>query len=159
MDDFFSRVSAQYGLHQNKMYTQPPWAFTRTWATTRVERGDMLYLGAYTEGGRYFGLLWYHIITVIDLPRAPCPQSCPYSGQLGPCIGHTICTQPLVTQPAPAAQDSMRHVTYSPYRSICCMAIKVPNLRYHRKFYRANEKFVNQRRYCSLDAVSLSFLQ
>ena len=36
-------------------YTQPPWAFTRTWATTRVKRVDMLYLGTYTEGGRYFG--------------------------------------------------------------------------------------------------------
>ena len=38
-------------------YTQPPRAFTRTSATTRVrvKRVDMLYLGANTEGGRYFG--------------------------------------------------------------------------------------------------------
>ena len=37
-------------------YTQPPPppAFTWTWTTTRVKRVDMLYLGAYTEGGRYF---------------------------------------------------------------------------------------------------------
>ena len=38
-------------------YTQPPWAFTWTWATTRIKRVDMLDLGAYTEGGRYCGLL------------------------------------------------------------------------------------------------------
>ena len=46
-------------------YTQPPRAFTRTWATTRVKRVDMLYLGAYTEGGHYFGwaLLRMGVIT------------------------------------------------------------------------------------------------
>ena len=45
-------------------YTQPPWAFTRTWATTRsrVKRVDMLYLGAYTEGGRYSRLLQYSVL-------------------------------------------------------------------------------------------------
>ena len=35
-------------------YTQPPWAFTQTWATSRVRRVDMLYLGAYTAGGCLF---------------------------------------------------------------------------------------------------------
>ena len=46
-------------------YMQPPppwpWAFIRTWTTARVKRVDMLYLGAYTEGGRYFGLLRYQL--------------------------------------------------------------------------------------------------
>ena len=38
-------------------YTQLPRAFTRTQATTRIKRVDMLCVGAYTEGGRYCGLL------------------------------------------------------------------------------------------------------
>ena len=33
----------------------PPPALTRAWATIQVKHVDMLYLGAYTEGGRYFG--------------------------------------------------------------------------------------------------------
>ena len=36
-------------------YTQPPKAFTRTGVTARIKHVYMLYLGAYTEGGRYFG--------------------------------------------------------------------------------------------------------
>ena len=77
MDEIFSRVSAQYVLHQKTSahacmhithdvrsceYMQPPWAFTRTWATTGVKRVDTLYLGAYTEGGRYSGLLQYSVL-------------------------------------------------------------------------------------------------
>ena len=44
-------------------YTQPPWAFTRMWATTRVKRVDMLSTWARTRrvgaisDGRYYGLL------------------------------------------------------------------------------------------------------
>ena len=74
----FSRVSAQYVLHQKKPtctcvhtiqdvrsceYTQPPWVFTRMWATTRVKRVDMLSTWARTRrvgaisDGRYYGLL------------------------------------------------------------------------------------------------------
>ena len=69
-----SGVSAHV-LHQNHMhmhayhtrcvrsceYTQPPWAFTRTWVTTRIKRVDKQYLGAYTLGGRYyraFAVVW-----------------------------------------------------------------------------------------------------
>ena len=46
-------------------YTQLPCAFTRTWATTQVKRVDMLYLGAYTEGGRYFGWVLLRAFTVL----------------------------------------------------------------------------------------------
>ena len=52
-------MHAPYKMYSPVSIRSPPWAcaFTRTWATTRVQRVDMLYLGAYTEGGRYYGLL------------------------------------------------------------------------------------------------------
>ena len=61
MDELFHG----YVLHNNKKmctcmhtiqdvrsceYTQPPRAFTQTWATIRIKRVDMVYLGAYTCG-------------------------------------------------------------------------------------------------------------
>ena len=39
-------------------------AFTQAWVTTRVKRVDMLYLGAYTEGGRYYGWALLRALTV-----------------------------------------------------------------------------------------------
>ena len=56
-------------------YTQPPpppppWAFTRTWVTTRVKRVDVLYLGAYTEGGRYFVWALLRAFTVLVRKRS-----------------------------------------------------------------------------------------
>ena len=57
-------------------YTQPPWAFTRTWATTRVKRVDMLYRGTYT-GGRYFGWALLRAFTVPSLNRASIARALP----------------------------------------------------------------------------------
>ena len=81
----FSWVSAQYDLHQkyactcmhtgldvrSRVYTQPLRAFTRTLATARVKRVDMLHLCTYTEGGHYFGwVLFYGIL--IRITRRIC---------------------------------------------------------------------------------------
>ena len=46
---------------------QPPWAFTWTRATTQVKRVDMLYLGTYMEGGRYFGWALLRTFMVVGL--------------------------------------------------------------------------------------------
>ena len=58
-------------------YTKPPRAFTQMWATTRVKRVDMLYLGAYT-GGHYFGWALFQAFTVplpADSPALPQRES------------------------------------------------------------------------------------
>ena len=43
-----------------------PRAYTRMWATTRVKCIDMLYLGAYTEGGRYFRWALFQMGVISD---------------------------------------------------------------------------------------------
>ena len=44
------------------MYGQPPSRYT-----VPVKRVDMLYLVAYTEGGRYFGWVFLRSVTVFDI--------------------------------------------------------------------------------------------
>ena len=79
MDDFFFRGISTVCFTPKNMctcmhavqdvqpceYTQPPRAFTSTWAT-QIKLVDMLYLGAYTEGRRYFGRALLKAFTVVE---------------------------------------------------------------------------------------------
>ena len=44
-----------YCIQSTQVRGGPAWALTRVWVTKRVKGVDVLYLGVYTESGRYLG--------------------------------------------------------------------------------------------------------